>query len=270
MLWSSWLLSDSALPIGGFIASMGLEAACYADFSQLRLTNNSSLATEAALQNFIEASLLSYAHLNLPVLNKLLLLISSHRSTSSDTETDIESEKTKDKETLQILLDLDQWMDAHLRSNATARRASRLQGSAFLTLLMKTREIETSLVLQPCIQAYKKSVMQHQTAGHMIVCLGLTMFQWSVPHEEALQMSLYMVARSMTSAAVRLNLCGPYSALRMMKRLETITMELLQQFKQDHSEKTEKATEWTMDQRVPLIDLVQGVHGRLYSKLFHS
>ncbi|KAJ3285123.1 hypothetical protein HK104_009639 [Borealophlyctis nickersoniae] len=104
--WLLMILSDSALPTGGFVASAGLEAA----------VQSGHVYDDTTLTSFLSASL--------------------HTLASSSTSVLVKTWTCLDEDTpLPILLSLDAAYDALTVSNHVARRASRAQGVAYLGVL---------------------------------------------------------------------------------------------------------------------------------------
>ena len=69
---------------------------------------------------------------------------------------------------------------------------------------------------------------------------------------------LYTTARDVTSAAVRLDLLGPIEGASMLHGLRDLMQELA-------AEPHEQS--WQID---PILDVIQGTHDSLYSRLFLS
>lgn len=77
-------------------------------------------------------------------------------------------------------------------------------------------------------------------------------------------MFLFMYVRALISAAVRLNIVGPYAGQQCLARAEPRVRRIVDGW-------------WARDtaaaaprQTNPLLDLLQGHHDRLYSKMFSS
>lgn len=80
--------------------------------------------------------------------------------------------------------------------------------------------------------------------------------------ENTLHLWLYLFTRTIFSSGVRLNVVGPYEAQKLLlesrKSIEVII---------------ERTKDMTIDdccQTNPLLDVCQGMHDRLYSRLFNS
>ncbi|KAJ1531235.1 hypothetical protein HK096_007472, partial [Nowakowskiella sp. JEL0078] len=116
MDWTLWMLADSSLPTGGFVASSGLEAAAQC-----------GIISSETLSNFIISSVHSYCHLTNPYV--LAIHKSFNKLPCIDKERRI-------KILLNRFLKLDKSLNAGI-NNHVARRASIAQGSAFLTVLQR-------------------------------------------------------------------------------------------------------------------------------------
>lgn len=95
----------------------------------------------------------------------------------------------------------------------------------------------------------------HQAALFGAICSGL-----GIPLDRAERMFLFLTARDMTAAGTRLNIVGPLLAVRVNASLHRYLDEVLKA-NQGGSE---------LRQIDPLIDVLQGAHEKLYSRLFIS
>ena len=78
----------------------------------------------------------------------------------------------------------------------------------------------------------------------------------------AQQLFLFLFSRATLSAAIRLNIVGPYYAQRMLTECQTYVETSLEK---TYNIKSDDAT-----QTSPILDILQGRHDRLYSRLFNS
>jgi hypothetical protein len=105
----------------------------------------------------------SMAQLHLPYLRHAYTILSSNGSTEKQ---------------LQKLIELDQSLDASMRCNHVARRASTAQGSSMLMLMTKSNlssDSTTSTTTdQIIIVEYKRLVRLHDTAGHYTIAFALS------------------------------------------------------------------------------------------------
>ena len=151
------------------------------------------------------------------------------------------------------IAELDEFCDVFL-SNPIANRASRAQGRALLTSVARAfPDAAISTVV---------SAQSHAAAGHYAPLFGALFNVLHVNLIDTQRAFLYIAARGVTSAAVRLGLIGAYEA-------QTIQAELAQHVDFVIHECGALAPH-DIAQTAPLIDLFQSTHDRLYSRLFQS
>jgi urease accessory protein len=155
---------------------------------------------------------------------------------------------------LERLVELDGLSDAFL-SNAVANRASRAQGRAFLTSSSRTFS-------QASLAAVEERVRHEQLAGHYAPLFGVVLKCLDVDLGEAQRLFLYLTARGVVSAAVRLGLIGTYDAQELQLRVADDIDPIIDQ--------CGDLDPYDIAQTAPLIDLYQSTHDRLYSRLFQS
>lgn len=80
--------------------------------------------------------------------------------------------------------------------------------------------------------------------------------------ERAQHLFLFFFSRAALSAAVRLNIVGPYYAQRILAECHSYVESSL--------EKTCNLKANDAVQTSPIIDILQGRHDKLYSRLFNS
>ena len=149
----------------------------------------------------------------------------------------------------QRLPELDQLFDA-FTSNHVANRASRLQGKALLGSV--ERIFNGSLQL-----GHFQSRHAHfgPVFGAVVRALGMA-------HAQAIRLFVFMHLRSVIAAAVRLNIVGPMEGQAIQFQLSSQAEAVAQRgatLGLDH-----------LAQTAPLLDLWQGAHDRLYSRLFQT
>jgi urease accessory protein len=83
-----------------------------------------------------------------------------------------------------------------------------------------------------------------------------------VPFDTTRRMVLFVAARGVLSAAVRLGVTGSYDAQRLQSESAEWIATVLLRYR--HTRPDDLA------QTAPLIDILQGAHDRLYSRLFQS
>ncbi|KAF7724178.1 hypothetical protein EC973_001250 [Apophysomyces ossiformis] len=144
--WLLYILTDSALPTGGFVASSGLEASFQA-----------GLLSPAKLPAFVTSSTHAYAS-----------------TTSCFVRAGYEALDQDDP--IAMLLGTDGQCNAVQVTNAVAHRASVAQGVAMLTLYLKCFAKVSSTennTYTSIVQRWKNLIRSEQTEGHFPVCFGL-------------------------------------------------------------------------------------------------
>ena len=150
------------------------------------------------------------------------------------------------------LEELDELAHAFL-TNGVANRASRVQGR---TLVATAARVWPSSALV-ALEARARTGWTHVAplSGVVFRTIGLS-------PEVAQKAVLFGAARGILSAAVRLGIVGSYRAQRMQQDAEACldaTLETCRDLAADE-----------ICQTAPLVDLLQGGHDRLYSRLFQS
>lgn len=153
-----------------------------------------------------------------------------------------------------VLSEQDVLCDAFL-SNHVANRASRHQGRAFLSACERSFELEELGVLKAAVRGGK--LCQHFAPLFGVIAKALHMTL-----DEARQLFLFTSIRGTISAAVRLNLIGPYAGQRLQVKLIPLLDQVLDQTVHLRGE--------SVVQTAPLLDVFQMGHDRLYSRLFQS
>lgn len=235
------LLSDSNLPTGSFVASSGLES---------YITHGFSSSTPHPTFTFIQDSLPAYARSTLPFVSDAHPTVARHISDSETADMAVDQGEGM-KELLRQLAELDGLYDT-MTTNHVSKRASRAQGVALLTLYSKgfsrppsfpdvgeSRAMEQKK--RELIDQYKAMVRREDVPGHLPVCWGaltaalglklgvqklpLYAFKYAYPTartnhpfltERAQYLHLFLHARSLLSASVRLNDIGPYAAQQIL------------------------------------------------------
>lgn len=145
----------------------------------------------------------------------------------------------------QTLEQLDQLCDA-FTPNHVANRASRAQGKAFLAAAKKVFRVP--LTEPPC--------------GHLAPVFGTVAASLGIPCLTAARLALFGHLRGLLMAAVRLNIVGPMAAQILQQQLSSLAETIVHR-------SSNRALE-EIAQSSPLLDLWQGTHDRLYSRLFQS
>jgi urease accessory protein len=147
---------------------------------------------------------------------------------------------------------LDRFYDAFL-SNLVANRASRVQGRAFIVACAGTWPLDALRHLE------ERSA---PLCGHFAPLFGAATRALDCRRPDAQKLFLHVTARGVLSAAVRLGIIGPYAAQRMQADCAGDFERVLV--------RCSELTECDVAQTAPLIDVMQGTHDRLYSRLFQS
>ncbi|GAB5591061.1 hypothetical protein Unana1_05961 [Umbelopsis nana] len=180
--WLLYLLTDSALPTGGFVASSGLEASFQAGL----------ITSATALPEFTQSAAHSFAYNTVPFVRAGYYAVDEHDSITA-------------------LRDADATCEALMVGNTVARRASLAQGVAMLTLHLKCFAPDDELVKE-----WKKLIRAEKIDGHFAVCFGLVCRRLNVSIDNTSHLWLYLFTRTLYSSAVRMNIIGPYEAQRML------------------------------------------------------
>ncbi|KAK0461735.1 uncharacterized protein EV420DRAFT_125511 [Desarmillaria tabescens] len=204
------LLSDSNLPTGAFVASSGLESYMKHGFGSNDPTT------------FIRDSMASYARSALPFVSDAHRLVSLYR------ELDVQG-NSSDQALSKLLADIItlEGLYETMTLNHVARRASKSQGVALLTLYSKALSPPSSFPLEPNAKRvhermsafftqFKTLVRREDTHGHLPTCWGALTAALGLTLERSCYLHLFLHARSLLSASVRLNDIGPYNAQQIL------------------------------------------------------
>jgi urease accessory protein len=181
----------------------------------------------AALRTFLDASLLQAAHGVMPLVN------AAYRSPDR-------------------FHALDRLADVFL-TNPVANRASRVQGRTLAATCARVWPGEATAAFERTARA---------GCAHFGPVTGVALRQVGAPLEVVQRLVLFLTARGVLSAAVRLGIAGSYEAQRLQAACAPHLDRLLV-----------RCTSFGADdlsQPAPLIDLFQASHDRLYSRLFQS
>jgi urease accessory protein len=235
-----WQLVDSAFPTGAFAHSLGLESAWH----------HGEMATREDLRRFVEATILQAGSGALPLVG------AAHREPARLAEWDAQN-------------------DAFL-SNAVANRASRQQGRTLLASAARIwtlpaleelhrRAASTSNSQLPTSKAFPIPKPQTRPTGlcaHVAPMTGAVFAALGVPLETTQRVVLFTAARSVLSAAVRLGVTGSYEAQRLQAECAAWAAAVQARYRDAGPD--------DLAQTAPIIDILQGAHDRLYSRLFQS
>ena len=232
------LLSDSALPLGSFAFSSGLES---------YLAHRPSRPVPSICP-FLSFSLSSVAGTTLPY------LLAAHQDPS-------------------LLSSLDDTLDACTLC-LVARRASIAQGRALLTLWERAFR-GTAPASQPASEALHRFSEElkgsgsdtseiNAVNGHYAPIWAVVTLAMGIPAQDSVYAFLFNHAKAVMSAAVRASVMGPYQAQGVLAG--PWLMEEIAKCIRDH---------WDVEvedagQVVPFMDLWIGRHEKLYSRIFNS
>ena len=149
--------------------------------------------------------------------------------------------------------EIDGWCAALLAGNAVAAQASRAQGVSFLM---------AAEGLCPAIADLRLRLRTAESPTHLAVVMGACGRLLGCDRSTTLALSAYVNMRGCLSAAVRLNVIGPLAAQVVQASLAADLATAIT---------TASALPWRdAATSRPFLDLEQGHHGRLYSRLFQS
>jgi urease accessory protein len=236
------LLSDSALPLGSFAFSSGLESF----IGHHKLPN--AAAKVAALDSFLEHSIGNVASTALPY------VLSAYNEPSR-------------------LEDLDNAFDASTPCTV-ARRASVAQGKALLTIWEKALASSTASNAQiaarhvtafsAATKSSKPDAFGLQLNAHFPPLFGAACLALGLGSEETAYLFLLNHAKAVLSAAVRASVIGPYQSQAILASGKLRTW-IRASIERCGGREVEDA-----NVTVPTMDLWMGRHELLYSRIFNS
>ncbi|KAJ3783211.1 hypothetical protein GGU10DRAFT_405201, partial [Lentinula aff. detonsa] len=216
------LLSDSNLPTGSFVASSGFESYIKHGFGGDQ--NNRTIM-------FMRDSISAYARSALAFVSDTHRIVQHVRR---DLEQGSEQKSDLDKY-LQRIKEVDELYDA-MTLNDVTKRASKSQGVALLTLYSKgltppltTTGIknfkETEIEMASLVSQYKSLVRAESAPGHLPICWGILTSALGLTSERSQYLHIFLHARSLLSASVRLNEIGPYNAQQTLLHISRSVIE---------------------------------------------
>ncbi|KFH46879.1 putative urease accessory protein-like protein [Hapsidospora chrysogenum ATCC 11550] len=234
------LLSDSALPLGAFAFSSGLES--YLAHTPPRASSFSS---------FLPSSLSSFASTTLP------FVLAAHRCPSS-------------------IADLDDQLDAAVICTV-GRRASVAQGRALLGIW--ERSFRSALPISPgaddtaqVLRDYSAQLREESRVGadvplvsaHLAPLFGAICAIVGLSLRQTAYVFMLSHVKALVSAAVRASVFGPYHAQKVLAG-EQVQRMIDVVIDREWNTPVEEA-----GQTVPVMDLWIGRHEVLYSRIFNS
>ena len=230
--WVVLQIADSSFPTGGFAHSGGLEAAW-----QLGWVGNAE-----ALEGWLRAQVVQTSAAMGPFVR--------------------EAWRHPER-----LVELEGACEAFL-SNHVMRRASAAQGQAFVLACSKAFGGEA-------VAGILKKVRGKKIEAHFAPVFGAMLAALGIDREEAIRVFMFISVRGWISAAVRLGIVGPLEGQRMQWSVGCdITPSLPARGQSpDPLASPGVPAEGEMREAVqtaPVLDLIQGVQDRLYTRLFQS
>ena len=138
-------------------------------------------------------------------------------------------------------------------TNAVANRASRVQGRTLAATAARVWPSPAMSALHARAEAAR---------AHVAPLWGVVFRTLGLAEEVAQKAALHGAARGILSAAVRLGIAGSFRAQRMQHEAAAALDATLARCRDLAPEE--------ICQTAPIIDLLQGAHDRLYSRLFQS
>ncbi len=151
------------------------------------------------------------------------------------------------------LAELDARCDAMLPMHVQ-NRASRAQGRALLDTAAR--------IFGGDVEALRLEARAASVKLHHAPTFGATMATLSVDAEATARLFLHLALRGVTSAAVRLGALGPHEAQRVQHEMAPLLERVLAKCS---GRTAEEAT-----QPSPVVEVLQSLQDRLYSRLFSS
>mmetsp|Transcript_32124 Transcript_32124/g.63985 ORF Transcript_32124/g.63985 Transcript_32124/m.63985 type:complete len:839 (+) Transcript_32124:2-2518(+) len=294
------MLSDSALPVGSFAHSLGVEAASQMRFfDHAHLTNEgfarrppwttnddtTSTCSVEALSNYVYAASRSNAQLSTP-----FILAGYHLLAPSPNQKSPFKYIPDFDQILESWDNIDKYLDSMLLGNGPGRRASMDQGLGLLRIsstfidhsersLFQLWELMRKIIDQHHIESFS-SVDSFKPHGHAFPIYGMMSASMGLSPLDSCRMYSFGAARDAVSAAVRLNLIGPMAGLALLddagfvgvnEGLEAGLLGMLSGKEKDGNEE-EKIVNWLKSAATcaPMMDAVQPCHDMLSVRLFRT
>ena len=235
--WTLLQMADSSLPVGGFVASFGLEAA-----HQMGGLD---------LEQFLKDSVQVVCYSCLPVIEQTL----SCMSTVALDHAGI----TENDERLNRLLKIDFDYESFVGTNHVNSRASVMQGSAYLTLISKSFSHSRGAAL---VDSFKMLVRKRKAFGHFVVAYAMACYCLEIELQKAEFLFLFMHVRTIISSAIRLGIIGPYVGQTLISNCKLDVERIIQEYRTDGSKEPVLTS--------PLLEIIQASHDKLYTRIFNS
>ncbi|PGH03260.1 hypothetical protein AJ80_08726 [Polytolypa hystricis UAMH7299] len=253
-----YLLSDSALPLGSFAYSSGLESYIAHHKPLPRTTTPTS-----SFHRFLRLSLASVASTTLPYLLAAYRCPSSLETLDNDLDASTPCTVARRASIAQGLALLGVWERALVRGPLTTGannndNGPRSSSSAAISALTAF----SSALKQPTPSS--STPIEDRLNGHFAPLWGVVCLALGIETSQAAYIFLLNHSKAVLSAAVRASVMGPYQAQGVLASQELRGM-IVQEIRVQWETKVEEA-----GQVVPLVDLWMGRHELLYSRIFNS
>ena len=213
---------------GSFVASSGLES--YVTHGFLTVPPNMARKGSDNLEHivdFLRDNTSTYARSALPLVSDAHSTVEEAIKSHHHPDSEIQMEQL-----LRTLLALDGLYES-TTLNHVARRASTTQGVALLSLYSKgfsapriypvsqlqqdtSPDKDGSRIASHLVDKLKLKIRREETPGHLPICWGVLTAALGLSLERSQFLHLFLCARGVLSAAVRMNICGPYAAQQLL------------------------------------------------------
>ncbi|KAI3637631.1 hypothetical protein MIR68_004280 [Amoeboaphelidium protococcarum] len=240
--WLKWMLVDSAIPTGGFVASNGIECAYTCGL----------IHDELGLTVFVDQVMTNLMTQQVPYCRGIFQLLEPLAAVNNSLD-----------QCLVQLRQLGMHLNATMVGNIASCRSSSAQGQALLQLTAKS--FQSEIADSQRAQVFKgilTLVRQDVIYPHQVFIFSIVAYCLSFTEDECVEMFIYSQLRGIISAAVRLNVIGPL-------RSQKVLINLMH----DAEKMAVKYNDVPWDQSYnedPVMDMVQNSHTRLYSRMFNS
>ncbi|KZP00189.1 hypothetical protein CALVIDRAFT_595589 [Calocera viscosa TUFC12733] len=275
------ILADSNLPTGAFVASAGLESFFKHGFGGVGLGGGAGgVAVKQGADGtmvFLRSGIASYARSASAFVRDAHAIVAAYMHGE---------EGMGLEETLAKLGQLDALYEA-MTLNHVARRASTTQGIALLTLYSKgftkppgsfdVPNGTEGVDMEDFVVEMKLRIRRGRLSGHLPVCWAVMTAALGLQAERSVWLHLFLHARALLSASVRLNTLGPYAAQQLllhsvrplvdneMERPSTLHSGLLDEVDNlEDDDDVRPANTW------PLGEILAARHDLQHSRIFNS
>ena len=252
------LLADSALPLGSFAYSSGLES--YLAHTKTQPTHTGSHPSSVeSFYKFLALSISSLASTTLPYVLKAHKFPSLLEDLDNDMDASTPCTVARRASVAQGLALLGVWERAYKTSYQRPASADSKAGSN-ATAAVEALDAFSSALKDDPADAY----LGCPANGHLAPLWGVVCVAMGVDIKQAGYVFMLNHAKAVLSAAVRASVMGPYQAQAVLASQGL--QDMIVQRSRDH---------WETDpddagQNVPVIDLWVGRHELLYSRIFNS